>query len=368
MTAEEITLKKLEFDAETKRQQIRAGVWKIALGTAVVGVAAAFFPFAQQYATQYFAAKIEIMQQEAAVRIRKEELEVERLEAQKAVTTLNRDFLASIAEEGRSKNLEDRIILAEYYFYLANDGDERKRWGAFREHLVDLREKTRQATINAAIVAVSAGSSAEEIARATAEARVLEVSAAAGGSTQQAPTLTTDPGFEAAFEDLSAEDVAIRRTARTRLASLGLGVVRPAMIKLSDEGLTYRERLGLIVALTEMLRANKTQRQSVSELLQPDDLDRLVIAATDRDRTLRIHAAEFLYDLGDPRSFELAVELWSETVDSNGRYNLALVMKGAAPFLDSSSVGRARTTLKSLKGKGPKTDSLLDDAIRSLRR
>ncbi len=357
LTPEYIELRRLEIEAETKRREITAGIWKIALGTMLVGIAAAAFPFLQTYATEYFAVQIQTMRQDAASKIKIREQAT-------AETTLNREFLASVAREGRSKNLEDRIILAEYYYYLANDGNERDRWDTFLKHLIGLREAERAAAVEAIKVATNPESTAMQIEIARETARQLKASSEAGGSKAEATKPVADADVVSLIEDLSSDVTDTRRGARTVLASKGLTLVRPAMIALSEDGISYRLRLGLIVALNEMMRENKGQRRLISELLQPDDLERLLVAATDPDRTIRIYAAGFLFDLGDPRSFDQALGAWSGVNSENGLYNLALILKGAAPALPTARVAAARQELNALKDNvGPKTDSLLDDAI-----
>ena len=124
----------------------------------------------------------------------------------------------------------------------------------------------------------------------------------------------------------------------------------------------------MLVSLAEMMREHKESRGQIAGLLQPNDLENLLYFATDNDRTVRIHAAEFLYDLGDTRLFDLAILHWDNTDSENGKYNLALVMKGLAPYANRDQANEMVVKLNSLKGVvGPKTDSLLDDAIKILR-
>lgn len=162
-------LRKYEIDANIKRQEIRAGIWKVLLGTSIVGVAAAGFPFAQQYAVSYFAHQ----KDRAAWELEKERSEYER-------TTLNRDFLNSISGEGRSKYLEERIILAEYYKFLANDDEEKERWKDFWDYLIKLRKEAREAAKEAArlkaanTLRTATREAEEEAARLTAADEVDE--------------------------------------------------------------------------------------------------------------------------------------------------------------------------------------------------
>ncbi len=360
MTSEELEIRKVELDAQTKKYEIRAGVWKVGLGTALVGIAAAFFPFAQQYATEYFAEKIEIMKQNAALNMAEREATV-------TGTTLNRKFLDSIAEEGRSKNLDDRIVLAEYYAYLSDQGDERTRWEGFLKHLYSLREEKRVAVVNAVTKATDETSTATEIAVAQANARLLVESAAPEQRNVESTPLV---GIQSLLDSLESDDTTTRRRSRSLLGNLGLAIVRPLMITISDDTASYRTQLGILVALTEMMRKNKSSRSQISNLLQPDDLETLLQFAIDDDRTIRIYASEFLFDLGEPQLFNPALTLWNKpSTSDNGKYNLALIFKGLASYVSAGDREDFKKKLQSLLGTvGAKTDVLLNKAITRLGR
>ncbi|MDK2597429.1 hypothetical protein [Pseudoalteromonas obscura] len=354
MTPEEVDIEKAQIEAEIKRYEIRAGVWKVALGTALVGIAAAFFPFAQQYATVYFSVKIETMKQQAA-------LDTALREAQLTGTTLNRKFLDSIAEEGRSSNLDERIVLAEYYAYLSDQGEERIRWEGFLKHLYDLREQKRAAVVDAITKATNEKSTATEIAVAQAQARLLVESAA---SVQSAPYSMSTLDIQSLINLLDDDSDAIRQRAQKALGDRGLVIVRPVMAELRTGSHSKAKRLGLLIALTEMMRKNKSNRRQISSLLTIDDLEVLLEYAIDQNRMVHIHAAEFLYDLGDPEIFNATLALWNDSTTDSGKFNLALVLKGLAPFVPGNKQREFQSKLTSLLGSvGPKTDKLLKDAI-----
>ncbi len=104
------------------------------------------------------------------------------------------------------------------------------------------------------------------------------------------------------LSNLESDNVAARRDARTELAAIGLPAVRPMMQYWMAKPNIYRIRLGVSVALTDFMRKNKNQRKRISGELGDRDIVLLMQAAADNDRTLRIYASEFLYDLGDPRT------------------------------------------------------------------
>ena len=146
-----LELEKLKIDAETKREEFRQGVRKVIFGTMIVGVAVAFFPFAQKLAESVFAERMASIRTEAEFKILKEEndlakqLETRKHQLESSQLEIKRRqdervYLETLAEETRSKRIEDRIIIAEFFSFLEDDSDRRKRWLGFREHLYKLQE------------------------------------------------------------------------------------------------------------------------------------------------------------------------------------------------------------------------------------
>lgn len=127
------------------------------------------------------------------------------------------------------------------------------------------------------------------------------------------------------LEHLKAEDVPTRRSARAALSQAPIDSIPVIMEKLHQEGSNYQVKLGICVALTEMLRADKTRGAQLSSKLTEDNLNKLLDAAGDPDRTVRIYATEFLFDLGDKRATKLAIPRAAKTTDDNARYNLLLL-------------------------------------------
>jgi hypothetical protein len=112
-----------------------------------------------------------------------------------------------------------------------------------------------------------------------------------------------------------------------------------------------------------MLRQNKAKRTEIIARINEQDLLPLLSAATDEDRTIRVYATEFLYDLGDPRAIPLALQEW-QAASENGRYNLLFVIKGAVPFVSPRQQNDIAKRLGSLKSKTtPKTNDLIDSII-----
>ncbi len=166
--------------------------------------------------------------------------------------------------------------------------------------------------------------------------------------------------------DLESESAAVRRNARTALAEIGLPAVRPMMGYWAAHPGSYQVRLGVSVALTEFLRNRKGDRKAVSAVLSADDLELLAVAAADDDRTLRVYASEFLYDLGDPRIVPIAARLF-ESAGEDGRYNLIVVMGGTVPNLSEVDKDALRKTLQGWEALvGPKTDKLIASIVNEI--
>ncbi|HUU25233.1 MAG TPA: hypothetical protein VMW68_06665 [Methyloceanibacter sp.] len=173
----------------------------------------------------------------------------------------------------------------------------------------------------------------------------------------------TSPEIQTQIERLESDTSRVRRDARSQLAAGGTTAVKPLLQQLSEESPSYRLRLGSIVALTEMLRENKEHRDELIELIDEEDLGRLVDAAGDPDRTIRVYASEFLYELGDPRSIPLAFDR-IPSASVNGRYNVLLGVKGAVPFAsdeEQAEVIEKATALKSTQT--PETNELIDSIV-----
>jgi hypothetical protein len=123
----------------------------------------------------------------------------------------------------------------------------------------------------------------------------------------------------------------------------------------------YRVKLGICVALTEMLRADKKRASALRSRLTDDDIAPLVSAAGDSDRTVRVYATEFLVDLGDRRSTTLAIQQAAATSDDNARYNWLLVGQSAWGELEKAEKKDLADILAQARQKsGPKTKALFD--------
>mgnify|MGYP005728637649 CR=1 FL=1 len=218
-----------------------------------------------------------------------------------------RDLVKTMHGQFRGGSEEDQIAFATYFFHLSEHDEEARRWRGYREHLLAQRAERLRVEIEQAVI-VETSASEDERSRARATIAALE----RGTLAEALPAGRSMDGdsIETLKAGLSDDDPRTRRAARRALSNQGLGLLAPALTELtSTGGLTYRVRLGLVVALTEMMRDNKRSREALVKQISPDALGVLLDAAVDPDRTLRIHASEFLFDLGDPRAFDAAITL-----------------------------------------------------------
>ena len=168
--------------------------------------------------------------------------------------------------------------------------------------------------------------------------------------------------------DLGNDDPSLRRTARTGLAAWGMVAVRPLMDLWAADPTDYRNALGASVALAEFLRDSKDQRKAVSELLTEQDLALLVDAIGNEDRTLRIYAGEFLYDLGDPRVVTPILERFPSASD-DGQFNSLFVLTNVVPDLSPEERQALATRLREITSPialGPKAQEQLTGLLAAL--
>jgi len=86
-------------------------------------------------------------------------------------------------------------------------------------------------------------------------------------------------------------------------------------------------------------------------------------AAVDPDRTIRIYASEFLYDLADPRVVQIALDLLA-SASEDGRYNLILVIEGAYKYLPTDQRSAVAGRLREFRPKvGSRTQELIDRVL-----
>ena len=141
----QMELEKLRLDAQLRMEKMRQDVRKVVFGTMIVGLAAAFFPFAQEFARSVFAERIASINTKAEFNRLKEQNEYQKLLEthrhnleslkQSADTIASRSrYLEQLANEARSERIERQIIIAEFFSFLA-EPDMKDQWVGFRDYL-----------------------------------------------------------------------------------------------------------------------------------------------------------------------------------------------------------------------------------------
>jgi hypothetical protein len=167
----------------------------------------------------------------------------------------------------------------------------------------------------------------------------------------------------AIIADLRSDDNDTRRVARDQIALLPEDQLRNLLDIFRDQYQNYRIKLGICVGLAEMLRTSKEERGRVirEKLLNTDDRNLLLDAAGDKDRTVRIYASEFLFDLGDPEVTELAIKRASETSDETAQYQWLFLSQDGWRRLSAEKRAALGPLIKQIKARaGGKTRKLID--------
>ncbi|MGO8943894.1 MAG: HEAT repeat domain-containing protein [Syntrophobacteraceae bacterium] len=163
------------------------------------------------------------------------------------------------------------------------------------------------------------------------------------------------------LERLKADDAPTRHGARDALSQASVDSIPVIMETLRREASNYQVKLGICIALAQMLRTDKNRAAAISSRLTDDDLNQMLDAAGDPDRTVRLNAAEFLFDLGDTRTTKLAVPRAAGTSDENARFNWLLVSQDGWRKLSPAEKTALGIPLNDAKQRsGPKTLLLFD--------
>jgi hypothetical protein len=165
---------------------------------------------------------------------------------------------------------------------------------------------------------------------------------------QTAP-IAVDPWI---IDLLKDNDASIRRSMRDILAALGPAAVPSMMQRLKQDVTDNRSRLGITYALAEMLRRVPTseRRQAISANLADEDFPILAMATQDRDDTVRLQAAEFLYLLQDPRSIPLSIDAAVATMDATKAADQVLIIRESGKALSSGAKVKVIDSLNTTGG------------------
>ena len=127
---------------------------------------------------------------------------------------------------------------------------------------------------------------------------------------------------------LKSDDTVVRRGARDELTKAPVAEIPTIMSAFKEEYSDYKVKLGVSVALSQKIRADPGLSKAISDKLSVDDVDRLLNAAGDPDRTIRTYAADFLSGLADPRVTKMAINRAATMSDESIRYNWLLSAQG----------------------------------------
>ncbi|MBM3619179.1 MAG: hypothetical protein FJX20_00680 [Alphaproteobacteria bacterium] len=205
-------------------------------------------------------------------------------------------------------------------------------------------------------------------AGSTAAAPPPFIGGARAQSTTERQRIKTARPVDEVLRDLRTEQTTLRREARDELSSLGVDMVVPGMKAFHAAGADdYRMRLGIVVALTQALRIDKGRARAMSERLTRTDLLALLKLVEHPDRTMRLYATEFLFDLGDARTVMPALDMARATTSDDTRYNLVLIVSNAYRALPAAERPPATAALRALSGQpttGPKTKDTIERILR----
>lgn len=139
-TNTQLEFEKLRADTQVRLRQSRNDVLKVVFGTMIVGIAAAFFPFAQELARSVFAERIEKIKTEGEYNRLTLAQGLEKTKQLSIDLVARRSYLESLAKEARSEIIEKQIVAAEFFSFLA-EPDMRKPWEDFRDYLTKKQER-----------------------------------------------------------------------------------------------------------------------------------------------------------------------------------------------------------------------------------
>jgi hypothetical protein len=122
----------------------------------------------------------------------------------------------------------------------------------------------------------------------------------------------------------------------------------------------YQANLVICLGIALILSAFGAQAEAISGLLTDRDRDLLLSAAGDSDRTVRVYATEFLFDLSDPGAASLGIKRAADTNDETARYQWLFQAQGGWLKLAPEQKRDLRSSLDQIKSHSEgKTRELL---------
>lgn len=163
------------------------------------------------------------------------------------------------------------------------------------------------------------------------------------------------------LDQLKSDDPKTRLGARDALSRHPVSAIPSMMQAFRAQYGNYQVKLGICVALAQMLRADKSRGPAIAAKLTDEDFNRLLDAAGDPDRPVRVYATEFLFDLSEKRVAKLAIARAATTDNEDARYNWLFVSQGGWLLLSDSEKRALGDLLNQAKQKaGAKTLPLFD--------
>lgn len=163
-------------------------------------------------------------------------------------------------------------------------------------------------------------------------------------------------------KQLSSRSSLKRRKARQELSTIGPQSVKPLLDIYIRARKSDRTRIGILAALSKMIRKNKAKRRQISDDILIQHRRLLLTDAIHKNRSLRNYSAGFLSYLGDPRMVNPALDLiLSRRLNENDITSLLNVIKGSIRGLAPEGRKVVDDRLKTARAiVGPKTQILID--------
>ena len=170
-------------------------------------------------------------------------------------------------------------------------------------------------------------------------------------------------------KQLSSRSSLKRRQARKELSTIGPISVKTLLNNYLKARNSDRTRIGILAALSKMLRENKAQRREISDDITIHHRRLLLKDVVHKNRSLRNYAAGFLSYLGDSRMVHPALDLiLSGQLNENDINSLLIVIKGSIQGLAPEGREVADARLKLARANvGPKTQILIDQITFTVR-
>ncbi|WP_136660970.1 YibE/F family protein [Nitratireductor sp. XY-223] len=137
--------------------------------------------------------------------------------------------------------------------------------------------------------------------------------------------------YEQLLIDLNSPSAFTRRNARQQLADSAVDRIPDLMQEFSSEDSSYRTRLGIAVALAEMMQQGSVDAAAFRSQIQDWQIEFLAGAVAAEDPTLSNVTTQFVKHLADPRMIPQAVLRYSDAT-TLGQKNLMEAV-GASAFL-----------------------------------